>query len=87
MPDENNVMTLEEAQARILELEEQNNGLTEQNTQLTEQNTQLSADLDRARHLNQELFNRVTVSKQEEEEPEEPEIPTCEEFAKTLNLF
>lgn len=81
-------MTLEEAQDRILELQDQVTQLTNERDTLSQNNTDLSTELDSVRKLNQKYFNKLSAQsqKQEEEEPEET-APTCEEFARTLNIF
>lgn len=80
-------MTLEEAQAEILRLTEANTELTNERDTLSQNNANLSQELENVRTLNQQYFNKLIAqsSPQVKEEPEE-ETPTCEEFAKTLNI-
>lgn len=80
-------MTLEEAQAEILRLTEANTELTNERDTLSQNNANLSQELENVRTLNQQYFNKLIAqsSQQVKEEPEE-EAPTCEEFAKTLNI-
>lgn len=82
-------MTLEEAQARIIELEEQNTALTNERDTLSQNNTNLSNELESVRKLNQTYFNKLSAqySPGGDPDPEEPEVPTCEDFAKTLNIL
>ena len=83
-------MTLEEAQARILELQEQNTELTNERDTLSQNNTQLASELESVRKLNQTYFNKLSAqySHQEgEKDKDEEEAPSCEDFAKTLNIL
>ena len=82
-------MTLEEAQAEILRLQEQNTELTNERDALSQNKETLEQELNSVRTLNQQYFNKLTAqyspqggkTKDEEEEP-----PTCEDFAKTLKI-
>lgn len=82
-------MTLEEAQSEILRLNEE---LATANTQLESYQTQvdtLTADLQRVRTINQEYFLKLSAQyKPPTATPEqaEPETPTCEDFARTLDI-
>ena len=80
--------TLEAAQAEILRLQQVNTELENERDTLSENNKTLTTDLERVRTLNQDYFNRLTqqYSKQEEGEKDPDPPPTCEEFAKTLNI-
>lgn len=84
-------MTLEEAQVRILELEEQLEERTTERDTLSQNNTQLSQDLERVRTLNQRYFEKLSAqfpgSGDKKEEDDESDAPTCEEFAKTLTII
>jgi len=85
MPDE---ITIESLQERVLELETQLNTANAEKETLSKNNNQLIADLDRARTLNQKLFERVTVTNSEEpgkNNDGEEEPLSCEEFAKKLS--
>lgn len=82
-------MTLEEAQERIIELTEQNQTLTAQNESLSQNNETLTAECENLRTLNQKYFNKLIAQEtpennNQEDDPEE--VPTCEEFAKTLDF-
>ena len=80
-------MTLEEAQDRILELEGQLETVTTERDKLSSDNTELAKNLENARTLNQKLFDRVAVAKSEGASTEdEDDVPTCEEFAKTIHI-
>ena len=79
-------MTLEEAQARILELTDENTQLKADKEELSKDNETLKADYENLRTLNQSYFNRLIAQEQSDEgdEGEEDDTPTCSEFAKTL---
>lgn len=83
-------MTLEEAQEIILELTEQNNNLTTERDSLSQENETLRGDNESLRSLNQKYFNRLIAQDSEIDdkgtEPEDEPVPTCEEFATTLNI-
>ena len=81
--------TLEEAQAEIVRLQEENTKLCNERDTLSQNNKNLSGELEQVRTLNQQYFNKLTAqySKQaDEKDDEEEEDPTCEEFAKTLKI-
>lgn len=82
-------MTLEEAQARIIELEETVTTLTNERDTLSQNNESLSGELERVRTLNQQYFNKLTAmynpTPPETDEPDSEPV-SCEEFAKTLNI-
>lgn len=78
-------MTLEEAQERILELEGQLETVRTERDTLSQNNNELTKNLEAARTLNQKLFDRVKVTEASEASAEEEDdVPTCEEFAKTI---
>ena len=78
-------MTLEEAQERILELEGQLETVTTERDKLSEDNKDLTSNLEKARTLNQKLFDRVSVQSTEEASTDdEDDAPTCEELAKSI---
>ena len=82
-------MTLEEAQAEILRLQEQNTELQNERDTLSQNNASLTADLEKVRTLNQTYFNKLTAQYSEQDgkqKEEEEEAPTCEDFAKTLKI-
>ena len=81
-------MTLEEAQAQIVELTEKVTELETERDSLFQKNETLTADIDRVRTLNQRYFEKLqaqTLGKPEQEDEDE-DVPTCEEFAKTINI-
>lgn len=82
-------MTLEEAQEKILELNEQVQNLTTERDSLSQDNESIKNECENLRTLNQKYFNKllaqeVDAKKQSDEEGEE--VPTCEEFAKTIEI-
>ena len=82
-------MTLEEAQAEILRLQEENTEVKNERDTLSQNNAALTADLENVRKLNQQYFNKLTAqySQQEGKTDEgDEEAPSCEEFAKTLKI-
>lgn len=81
-------MTLEEAQQQIIELTEQNNQLKNDNETLSQNNSSLNEELERVRTINQDYFNRLMQQKDnlDDGDEEEEDTPSCEDFAKTLNI-
>ena len=81
-------MTLEEAQAKIVELTEKVTELENEKSTLSENNKTLSEDLENVRTLNQRYFEKLTAQtlSKEDEEEDEPEVLSCEDFAKTLTI-
>jgi outer membrane murein-binding lipoprotein Lpp len=83
------IMTLEEAQNKILELETKVSNLESERDTLSQNNETLTNDLKNARDLNQRYYERLnmgTASDADDDEPEETP-PTCEEFASKLNII
>lgn len=82
-------MTLEEAQAEILRLQEENTEVKNERDTLSQNNAALTADLEKVRQLNQQYFNKLSAQYSapagKTDEGDE-EAPTCEDFAKTLKL-
>ena len=79
--------TLEEAQAEILRLNEALETAKTEAENYTNKISSLSADLENVRTINQQYFLKLSAQyRPAVDEPEEPEAPTCEDFAKTLNL-
>ena len=79
--------TLESAQARILELEDQLAQANTTNETLSQNNESLQRDVESLRTLNQKYFNKLIAQEEEpgkDEDEEEPEIPSCEDFAKDI---
>lgn len=84
----NKYETLEAAQARILELEEERATLIGERDTARQNEQTLTANVEELRKLNQTYFNRlIAQDKREEEDEEEDEAaPTCEEFAASLKI-
>ena len=83
-------MTLEEAQAEIIRLNEQVTELTNERDTLSQNNNTLTGELESVRKLNQQYFNKLSAqySQQPDENNDgEEEVQSCEDFAKTLNII
>jgi len=80
--------TLESAQERILELEAQLGDLQTERDTLSENNDSLTRDNENLRTLNQKYFNKLIAQEntEKQKDEEEPEVPSCEDFAKTLKF-
>ena len=80
--------TLEQAQARILELDDQIKELTTERDSLSQDNESKDQTIAELKTQNQKYFNRLMAqeddTEKDDKEEEEPEIPTCEEFATDL---
>lgn len=81
-------MTLEEAQAEILALNEK---LTVANTEkenLLKQNEDLQKDNTKIREINQQYFLKLSAQykPQVDKDEDKETVPTCEDFAKSLNI-
>ena len=81
--------TVEEAQARIIELEEALTERTNERDTLSQNNASLTQENESLRTLNQKYFNKLSAQfqDQEDEKDDEEEVPSCEDFAKTLNIL
>lgn len=80
-------MTLEEAQSKILEQQEQIQILTTERDSLSQDNEKLKNESEELRKLNQRYFNKLIAQDKSEPEEDEPEpVPTCEEFAAKLDI-
>lgn len=82
--------TLEEAQARILELDEKVTMLTGERDSLSQENDKLKKENEETRSLNQKYFNKLIAQEKDTHEnnngDEGEEVPSCEEFAQTLSI-
>lgn len=79
--------TLEEAQAEVIRLQEANTELTNERDTLSQKNNTLSQELENVRKLNQQYFNKLCAQHLPKEEPEKVDpVPSCEDFAKTLDI-
>ncbi len=80
-------MTLEEAQAKVIELTEQVQTITAERDSLSQENETLRNESEELRKLNQKYFNKlIAQDKPEPEEDETESVPTCEEFAAKLDI-
>lgn len=88
MPHENpSPQTLEEAQAEILRLQDELQTAKADAENYRGQVTEKASELEKVREINQQYFLRLSAQHQPTTPPEEEEeTPTCEEFAKTLNI-
>lgn len=87
MPEIN---TLEEARAEIIRLNEALTERTNERDTLSQNNTRLTTELESVRQLNQQYFNKLSAQYSQDggkTDSEDEEAPTCEEFAKTLNIL
>lgn len=83
-------MTLEEAQAKILEQQETITQLTNEKETLSQNNTSLSEELESVKKLNQQYFNKLSqqfLPQEDKTDNDEKEVPSCEEFARTHNIL
>lgn len=82
-------MTLEEAQAQIVDLNDKITELTNERDSLSQNNKTLTDDNERLRKLNQNYFNKLSAqfdASKDKKDNEEKEVQSCEEFAKTINI-
>lgn len=87
MPTEFN--TLEEARAEILRLQGELSTAQTENKNYSDRIDALTKENEKVRELNQQYFLRLSQQFQEPEqnpENEDPETPSCEDFAKTLTI-
>lgn len=81
--------TLEDAQAEIIRLNEVLTETKNERDTLSQNNETLTADNDRLRKLNQNYFNKLSAQYSPQENKnnnQEEEVPSCVEFAKTINI-
>jgi FtsZ-binding cell division protein ZapB len=86
----NEINTLEEARAEILRLQEANTQLTNERDTLSQNNDSLSQELESVRKLNQQYFNKLSqqyIPAEDKTDADEEKVPSCEDFARTLNIF
>lgn len=83
-------MTLEEAQAQIVQLQEDLTAITNERDTLLQNNETLTGELNSVRELNQKYFNKLTAHYFPEDDKtgkEDEEVVSCEEFAKKLKII
>lgn len=81
--------TLEEARAEILRLNGELSTAQTERDNYSNRITELTRDLENVRELNQHYFLKLNAQynpKPESEEDDEPEVPSCEDFAKTISI-
>ena len=81
--------TLEEAQAEIVRLNEALTERTNECDTLSQNNDTLTQELESVRKLNQQYFNKLSQQfiPTEDKKDDEQEVPSCEDFARTLNII
>lgn len=80
-------MTLEEAQAEIVRLNEQISSITNERDNYSNRVNELTAENEKVREINQQYFLKLSAQYNPQTTPEEdPEPISCEEFAKTLSI-
>lgn len=81
-------MTLEELQEKVLELTDTVNDLKTENEKLSQDNKELNERNEELGTRNQMYFNKLIAQEKNDEdttnEEESENVPTCEEFAKSL---
>lgn len=79
--------TLEAAQERIIELENEVGRITAENGDLTSQLSAANDEVENLRTINQRYFNKLLAQESNKKEPDDDEeAPSCEEFAASLKL-
>lgn len=78
-----NPATLEEARALLLEYRKQYENERTKAETLSSQIAEMGSEIESLRTLNQKFFLMISQGKEEEEE-EEKEVPSLEDYAKTL---
>lgn len=82
-------MTLEEAQAEILRLQELNATLETEKKNYSDRIVELQGENEKVRELNQQYFLKLSAQYKPTPNPEDDEdddVQSCEEFAKTLTI-
>lgn len=82
------ITTIEEARSEIARLsEELTNTKTERDNYIAKVN-ELTETVESVREHNQYLFSKIKAQNAPETEPEadEPDVPSCEDFARTLSI-
>ena len=79
-------MTLEEAQAEIIRLQEENAELTTERDTLSQNNETLTGELASVKKLNQQYFNKLSQQfiPTEGKTNNETEAPSCVDFARSI---
>lgn len=83
------INTIEEARTEILRLEQENTALANERDTLSQDNKNLSAEIEKVRGLNQDLFNQVRAqytAPEDKTQDDEKEVLSCVEYAKTIKI-
>ena len=80
--------TLEEARAEILRLNEELSTAQTERDNYSTQVTELTSEVEKVRELNQKYFLKLSAqyNPTPQQEDDEPDVPSCEDFAKTLSI-
>lgn len=80
--------TLEEARAEIIRLNDELNKSKVESENYSTRINELTSHLETVRKLNQEYFLKLKAQQETkpEDEDEEQDVPSCEDFAKTLTI-
>lgn len=80
--------TLEEAQAEILRLNEELTATKNERDSYSTKVTEKESELEKVRELNQKYFLKLSAQYDppKDEDDDEPETPSCEDFAKSLTI-
>ena len=82
--------TLEEARAEIIRLNDQLTERTNERDTLSQNNADLTSELESVRKLNQQYFNKLSAQysqEQDKNDNDDEEVPSCEDFAKTVDII
>lgn len=82
-------MTLEELQEQVTDLTEKLTEVETERDKLLSDNKTLTEDIERVRTLNQKYFEKLSMQSLDtgkHKEDDEPDTPSCEEFAKSINI-
>ena len=83
-------MTMEEAQAEILRLNETLTERTNERDTLQQNFDTQAQELESVRRLNQQYFNKLSAQyspETDKNDNDDEEVQSCEDFAKTLNIL
>lgn len=81
--------TLEEARAEIIRLRDELSTANTERDNYSNKVNELTETLEKVRELNQQYFLRLSgdpLNNPKQREDDDPDVPTCEEFAATLNI-
>lgn len=80
--------TLEEARAEILRLNEELSTAQTERDNYSTKVSELTTEVEKVRELNQKYFLKLSAQYTPNTDPEDedPDVPSCEDFAKTLTI-